>query len=195
MVVGVDYVIMKKRIFSLLLVAIMACFICACGGSDNTNSQEGSKKVVLSNEEFESYCEYIELTTENWNNYIEVVEEERILKDVFGEEVERETHISIRLKENCYISRDNAIRLTYTSVYGYVSTEDFIFAGSVGRAWGISGIDMEQEYVCEKIKGKICKVSVPEDKWNIDEYGNKYFCVQVSKGFMQTFDKYTVTFD
>lgn len=54
MIVGVGYVIMKKRILSLLLVAIMTCSLCACGGSESTsgdNKEDGFTPSQITEEE------------------------------------------------------------------------------------------------------------------------------------------------
>lgn len=195
---------MKKNI--LLLLAVVLCIsLCACGGSTETNSgnntdnktEESGKEIVISKEELATCSEYIELTTENWNDYIEIVEKEIIEKDAFGEETGRSIRTFLTLKDNCYISEDNAIRLTYARDYdSFVRehTEDFVFASTVGEKMGIS-IDMEQEIICEKVKGTILKLTVPAEKWNTDKNGDKYFCIQDSKGIERHITKDTVSFD
>ena len=65
--------------------------------------EESGKEIVISKEELETYSEYIELTTENWNDYFEIVDEEFINKDIFGEETGRDILTFITLKDNCYI--------------------------------------------------------------------------------------------
>ena len=81
-----------KKIISALLALAFCISLCACGGSESNsgnnadnNTEESGKEIVISKEELASYSEYIELTTENWSDYIEIVEE-IIEKDAFGEE-------------------------------------------------------------------------------------------------------------
>ena len=77
---------MKKNI--LLLLAVVLCVsLCACGGSESNSgnnadnkTEESGKEIVISKEELATCSEYIELTTENWNDYIEIVEKEVINK-------------------------------------------------------------------------------------------------------------------
>ena len=71
-----------------MLTAVLCISLCACGGSTETNSgnntdnktEESGKEIVISKEELATCSEYIELTTENWNDYIEIVEKEVINK-------------------------------------------------------------------------------------------------------------------
>lgn len=182
---------MKKRIL-LLLAAVLCVSLCACGGSestsgDNTNNdtntsadiktEENDKEVVISKEELETYLEYVELTTENWSDYIEVKDKEYVTKDAFGEEIERHTSTVLSLKDGCYISEDNAIRLTYTRTFENGSsaemTEDFSFSTSIGRDEPFH-LDLNYDVTCEKIKGTIIVLNVPNEKWNINEEGLKY---------------------
>ncbi len=183
----------KKKILCLLLATVMCFSICACGASVEIN---GGEK-ILSKEEFESCSEYIELTTENWSDYLEIVEEEIIETDAFGEETGRYTSTFLTLKENCYISEDNAIRLTYTRDYYNRTeevTEDFVFAQSVSRYCHISPAK-DSDIICEKVKGTILKLTVPAEKWNTDEEGDKFLSFQVSKGNYQRIYDYDVVFD
>lgn len=56
-------------------------------------------------------------------------------------------------------------------------TKDFVFRdGYEGRDSYINALP-EYDITCEKIKGTILKLNVPEDKWNTDEEGNKYLAV------------------
>lgn len=191
---------MKKRIL-LLLAAVLCVSLCACGGSEtssgkntDTKVEENEKRIIITKEELETYSEYIELTTENWSEYIEIVEEEVIEKDAFGEETGRYTKTCLTLKDNCYISEDNALRLTYMRDYGSFvreETEDFVF---YGRKIGIS-VDMEYEIICEKVKGTILKLTVPAEKWSTDEEGQKVLYIQESEYTYRTLDDDIACFD
>ncbi|MBQ8279297.1 MAG: hypothetical protein IJZ23_05600 [Roseburia sp.] len=82
---------MKKRILSLLLVAIMACSICACGGSETSNNDVNNDKqnnaseqteeeirieegehglvVYLSRKQLKESLTKVTITKENWKEY------------------------------------------------------------------------------------------------------------------------------
>ena len=176
---------MKKRIL-LLLAAVLCVSLCACGGSVETNSgdrtdnktEESGKEIVISKEELATYSEYIELTTENWSDYIEIVEEEIIEKDAFGEETGRSIRVTIGLKDGCYISKENAMRI----IYKYDGVRDEVWDGSMDIVFrdGYEGRETVMtkssifDISCEKIKGTILKLTIPNEKWNIDEDGEKY---------------------
>ena len=122
MVVGVGYVIMKKRILSLLLVAIMACSICACGGSENTSGGL-----------FETEKE-IEITIDNWQEYFEIKSEflYNTRKDDFGEEIEDEIEFDystfLCLKDEYkdgWVSADIVVEYDSNQAKGYVVEGDF----------------------------------------------------------------------
>lgn len=120
---------MKKKIV-LLLATVLSISLCACGGGESssgsnagTKAEESEKEVIITKEELETYSEYIELTTENWNEYIEIVEKEVVEKDAFGEETGKNIMSYVRLKDYCFISEDNAIRFTFTFRTGPVSTK------------------------------------------------------------------------
>lgn len=196
-----------KRKLVLLLAILMCIFLCACGGSVKTQQlkkaeedllsqlteeqsrndmdnvykpsikqEESGKEIVISKEELATYSEYIELTKENWSDYFEIIEEEYIVTDAFGEETERGTHTLLALKDNCYISRDNAIRLTYMrDSDNRITTEDFVFRDRRYSIW----LNMEYEIICEKIKGTILRLTIPNEKWNVDEDGEKYLRLDV----------------
>lgn len=188
---------MKKK-FVLVLATLMCVSLCACGGSAETNSgdktniqaennsvnntdnktEESGKEIVISKEELATHSEYIELTTENFDDYIEIVEEEIIEKDAFGEETGRSIRVTIGLKDGCYISEDNAMRITYKydGVNGEVwdSSMDIVFRDGYEGRETVMIKSTIFDISCEKIKGTILKLTIPNEKWNIDDDGEKY---------------------
>lgn len=170
---------MKKRILSLLLVAIMACSICACGSSnesvqnnnlENSENQTIDKKILdeyegavaIKRKYFPELIECIELTAENWKDYIKLYsfEEENVTKDTFGEIVESETikrycigagnekyhhfdEVALELK-----NKETGETIIYEfSYYGYYVDEKFKL----------------EDYELTRIKGKLYFIDLPEE--------------------------------
>ena len=70
-----------KKLFTLLLVVAMCCSFVACGEKNETKIEVNGEKVsvsmhgdciLLSEEQMMSYAKVVELTTENWTDYISV---------------------------------------------------------------------------------------------------------------------------
>ena len=70
-----------KKIFALLLVVVMCFSLVACGEKDQTKIEVNGEKisvslhgecVLLSEEQMMSYAKVVELTTENWTDYLSV---------------------------------------------------------------------------------------------------------------------------
>lgn len=185
------------------MLSLLICFsTCSCNTTGSVNNN--TKKGTISKEELLADAEYIELTTENWKDYIEIKEVEVIEKDAFGEETGRHTTTRMELKKNCYISEDNAIRITFTYDNGigeyYEMTHDYSFYdGPIyeGRRWDLLAI-FEYGVSCEKIKGTILKTNIPDERWNINEDGSKSIDVLIKRGEANdtiTIDDSTATYE
>ena len=169
---------MKNKLL-LFIIAALSISLCACSGNETSNGDNANtKEIIITKEELETYSEYIELTTENWSDYIEVEKKEVINTDAFGEETGRSTVVTIGLKDGCYISEDNAMRI----IYKYDGVHDEVWDGSMdivfrdgyeGRATVMNKSTIF-DITCEKIKGTILKLTIPNEKWNIDEDGEIY---------------------
>ena len=70
-----------KKLFALLLVVVMCFSLVACGEKDQTKIEVNGEKVsvslhgeciLLSEEQMMSYAKVVELTTENWSDYLSV---------------------------------------------------------------------------------------------------------------------------
>lgn len=164
-----------KRLFSFVLCFTLLFTLSACGGDTKY------KEHTFTKAELAEYSEYYELTTENWTDFIEVIAKEVVEKDPFGEEIGTKTLVTIGLKDGYYISEDNAIRVTYTYVNGYGELSDFthtvvFFDGYEGRIQMTNAA--KDDFVCEKIKGTILKLNIPDDKWLVDENGSRYLNIE-----------------
>ena len=116
-------------------------------------------------------------------------------QSAFGEETGRSTVVTIGLKEGCYISEDNAIRIKCKWDNGtgeaFDTTNDFVFRdGYEGREQVILALT-EYDITCEKIKGTILQLTIPDEKWSVDRVGEKYLKIDGYKRITQ----YTVTIE
>ena len=146
-----------------MILCFMIISVCGCS-LDNTKKQTISQKELLADAEF------IELTTENWKDYIELKEIEVTVEDSFGEETDRYTTTRIALKENCYVTSDSVIRLTYTYDNGigeYFERTDDIELANLGSGYDINNI-FEYGVTCEKVKGSILKIDIPDEMWGYE---------------------------
>ncbi len=179
-----------KRICGLMSAIFILFNLCACGNPDI-----GEEVGVITQEELAQYSEYIELTTENWSEYFEIKRTESIITDAFGEETGKSIDDYIVLKDGCYISEDNAIRLTYDSDMDETiskRTTDIVFNKSDSRfrtLYCYSG-----NVTCEKIKGTILRLSIPEGKWAVDDEGRKYIKINGYNRYVY-YNSYTVIYD
>lgn len=183
-----------KKTFSLMLVIFVLFNLCACNNS-NTSGKVG----VITKEELAQYSEYIELTTENWSEYFEITRKESVTTDIFGEEKGTSVYNHIVLKDGCYISEDNAVRIKYNieqltwdgvtdggKLIEIEWTDDIVFEDTMiyGEDMSKRGRSLHPDLVgdvtCEKIKGTILKLSIPDEKWAVDDEGRKYIEVKDS---------------
>ena len=168
-----------KKIIALFLIGAICISFCSCGGAGDSDGDKRPKEIVLKQTELAQYCEYTELTTENWKEFFEIKTEEITNTDAFGEETDTDTWLDLYLKDDYYISEDNALRLSYkwTNYNREFTdfTDDYVFDAS-GRRRNLWCVP-ESDVTCVKIKGTVLKLTVPEDKWSIDEEGNKYLAV------------------
>ncbi|MBE6747325.1 MAG: hypothetical protein E7558_07755 [Ruminococcaceae bacterium] len=172
-----------KQCFSLILTFLLFFSLCACDGSDT-----GKKVDVISEEELAQYSEYVELTMENWEEFFEVEKREVVTTDAFGEEIERYISTALVLKEGIYISEDNGVRIKFNCDIGgdnlIEMTQDIVFRDNMnyGEEIAVRGSilhpNLTGDVILEKIKGTVLRLSIPEEKWNVDESGNKLIIVK-----------------
>ena len=177
-----------KKALSLILALVLCLSLCACGNveqnsqpqkpnSDNTSNDSASQTegealllqdsvegTIINIRRFNELWETVELTTENWMDYIEVCTytREKVERDAFGEIVSTETvtyHELGAKGDRYYNFRDFVIELknkTTGELETYKGTND---------AW-IPGVEEDfrlDEYECTRIKGTIYFVDIPEE--------------------------------
>lgn len=183
---------MKKALFYLLTIAL--CFaLFACDDEINdpsgnvgdevagaTEQTEGEALVLYDEEEgytfinqnrFAEIVEVIELSADNWMDYIGVVTytEQIVQTDAFGEIVSTETKTVYTLgakAEKCYYFYDFAIEFKDKTT-GEMKIYDRLDRFS-------EDFDLDQ-YECTRIKGKLCLIDVPKEAIMQGKDGIRYF--------------------
>ena len=88
---------MKKLITSALIITVLlSLFGCSSSGSDND-------AIMLTDEELLKYFRKIELTTDNWQDYLQFVERRVELTDEFGDTYGYKTLFDLAPKDWCLI--------------------------------------------------------------------------------------------
>lgn len=89
---------------------------------------EYQSKIILSKEEFEAFYETVELTLDNWNQYLEIYEKEVIEKDAFGDPTGEEYYYYfLRVREeyqNRLMFAEKAKFNIYVSAYSEINIYD-----------------------------------------------------------------------
>ena len=170
-----------KKALSLLLALVLCLSLCACGGEgpdiqmpngDNTSQTEGDALIVQNPESgmpminikrFNELLVTVELTAENWMDYLEVCtySREKVEKDAFGEIVSTETitHYELGAKGNkCYNFREFVIELKNKTT-GELETYNGHNDAYVPEVEEDFCLD---EYECTRIKGTLYLVDIPD---------------------------------
>jgi hypothetical protein len=182
--------IMKKAL-SLLLALVLCLSLCACGGGSNiggantntTASQE--EDIVLYNEEegyvfinlkrFSELYTVVELTTENWQDYLEVYSWEHTTTetDAFGEIVSQETKTkyAIGAKGGKYFyTQGLAIELKDKETGELMSCPVFN-----GEQLDVTKDFSLDQYECTRIKGTLYLIDIPEETiYESTKSGNRW---------------------
>ena len=216
-----------KKLFALLLVAVMCFSLVACGGgndtptTDNNNEQQtnesGSQQetengdsnesekaddngnsefkretteegyVVISRAEFASYITKVELTTENWQDYLDIVELTEQERNGFGEVVSTYTSTEFTAKNavGCYFD-DVAINFsvieTGDKIYCEGQFHRVIIPDNYSYSWEGYTIN---DFTCEKIVGDLIIFSnVPEECISAYEDGGKFICIGSKENYI-----------
>ena len=105
-----------KKIFVATLMTTVALSLCACSGtSSNTTGVESTEYIFCTKEEVQSFFAPVDLTKENWSDYIEVKEVEDNETDAFGEISTFANYWKVISKEDVsgFVSDDFAIEIQY----------------------------------------------------------------------------------
>ena len=170
-----------RKALSLILVLVMCLSLCACGDSANTPGTTGDNNTdasliiynkkgtpYLNARKIAEFIETIELTTDNWKEYIKVYsyEEEKVVKDAFGEIVSTETITHNQLgagneRQHCF--EDVVIELKEKAT-GEMITYVFDYAGhTVEKEFNLDN------YECTRIKGCLHFINFPEGTLSASE--------------------------
>ena len=161
---------MKKRIL-LLLTVTLCVFLCACGGIGNGDKNasiltEKEGVVCINRDKFSEILERVELTTENWSEYIKVYsyDEERITRDAFGEVTSSEIikHYCIGAGNERYHQFQDAVLELKNKETGeltvyYLDRHDEYDGCYVSEDFNLA------DYECTRIKGRLYFVNIPAE--------------------------------
>ena len=198
-----------KKFISLVLVLIMCLSLVACGreaskanGSQANNSATQQKREtteegygIISRKEFASCVTKIELTAENWKEYLEIAEITDAERNAFGEVTESKTSTECIVK--------NALGWNFTDVAMYlnvISTGESLYCEDMSyQLWGSNyRLDWSKyeidDLTCEKITGSVLVLNnVPEECISFYEDGGKFLCLGSADDYMVIpLDDYTV---
>lgn len=168
---------MKKMISLLLVIGLILC-LCACSKKPNQQPTAESTTVqptepplviraddgtvYIDVEQFTDLWEVVELTTENWRDYIKVYsfDREKVETDTFGDVVSRETETITVLgagNERYHYFKGVAVELKDKETGELTTYEFYGFGKELGEP-----LDLER-YDCTRIKGQLIFVELPEE--------------------------------
>lgn len=155
---------MKKRILLLLAAMLCAC-LCACGGSTSVNGNnvltEREGVVCIKRDKFSEILEKVELTTENWKDYIKFYsyDEEIVHKDEFGEITSSEivTHYCLGAGNERY----HQFQETVLELKNKETGELTIYNFDHENTYDVSEDFNLDNYECTRIKGRLYFVDIP----------------------------------
>lgn len=190
---------MKKKIYAIISV-VMIFLLVGCAKNSNNNSSENDlhtehhdtrqetetkeDESIIYAEELLKHIVVIELTTENWKDYFEVVQEERDIVDAFGEKTGSETKWVLRAKDKGQFAGafrgDLAIELKYlktseTTTYSYFEN---------GMSLVVQEPHTIEDYECTRIKGEVVLVNdIPQKYIKTNDKGIEYIETAVEVGY------------
>lgn len=191
---------MKKKVCIISSVLLVMCVLFSSCVNSNYNSRgngtergnKGNDKVedvIIEKKDFSQYFETIELTTDNWKDYFEIVKEEKTStqKDDFGEIIATTvtTTYVLSVKNRGQFIGDsmdvkielNNVKDGSTNVYG---CGDTLFSNIMEPIKEIYTID---DYVCTRIKGKLIFVmDIPQHYIQTNNKGNDFIEVYQVEG-------------
>lgn len=188
-----------KKILVLFMAAVMCISMVACNKNDQqaaestadmteieTEAKVEFKRqkspegyVIISKEEFASYLTKIELTKENWKDYLDIVEITEVERNGFGEITNSKTSTQCIAKNflSWYFD-DVAIQFKVVETGESLYCEDLfhkLYDPNSSIKWENYSID---GLACEQIVGSIIVLdNVPDECISAYEDGGKFICV------------------
>ena len=179
-----------KRALCLIFALVMCLTLCACGDDevpDGTQKPFPEHPLVIQGidgngylniERLNEIIEVVELTTDNWRDYIKVhpYTEEKVSYDAFGEVTSTETvvHYLLGVGEDRYHQFDNVIIELKNKSNGELSIHRRNQNEGGGPLPSVSADFDIDDYECTRIKGTVYFVDLPEEViWR--EGNNTYF--------------------
>lgn len=169
---------------------------------DNNNSNKDNEKKIVTQEQLAQYTTELPITIDNWKNYIELEDKEEEQKDAFGEITRIEKYTSLKMKDNNvygYITIEYEITdknlLEYpdyptqtTTIYNGNSSYryiNFITDKNNNKSITKDRTFTINDMKCNRIKGKLYTIELPDDIWETNSDGKKYITIEPSEKYKQ----------
>ena len=173
-----------KKLLALLLAAVMCLSLAACGGGTTDTQTKNpvllyyessvlNTNVFINIDKLADILEIVELTTDNWREYIKVYSYsvETVETDAFGEVTSSETNTYYQLgagNERYHCFEDVAIEQKNKET-GELTIYEFNYAGEddIPEDFNLDN------YECTRIQGKLVFADLPEESFYTVSWDNR----------------------
>lgn len=172
-----------------------------------SNPNTPTEEKVISQKELSKYIKKVELTTENWQDYIDFENYEIENTNSFGEVIRTYKHSRLKLKDKIYCSQATALEfeLTNNLLFWTSDTKGIVNFGSMGNTNNFEITKLQgyplyddvyddritiNDIKCIRTKGYLYIFNLPNDIWQIEE-SKKCFKVEnkdYSRGYVTYFE-------
>ena len=188
---------------------MMGVSLCACqgdvGDAGNVHKMTSDGQAIVTQKMMAQYIKKVEITEENWKDYIDIVEREEVTKNSFGEvvstSVKREWGCAVG---DCASFKDFAIELKWNSdkPNPYVQEGSNIFLEGSGASIYTGGVPtgytdnfnpeknvdyVQADYLFIRAKGYVLILDLPEELWSTNEEGIRGIYLSENE-FCETFE-------
>lgn len=200
----------KKIVIILIILLIIASIVVFVVFNNRKRAEETAKQnetKIISEEEFAQYTTEIPITTENWQDYMELEDVTKENKNAFGEVENIMKNTQIKLKDNLYgyvvlefniTNKDLLSTTSNDSTYIIEIYPDGEF-NSMRLKYRNEGNNVYDSTLtindleCIKAKGSVYTLDLPEELWQIENtmppnIGKKCF-------YLGTKDRYSIYYE
>lgn len=172
--------------------------------SSNNNSNKDNAKKIITQEELAKYTTELPITTDNWKDYIELEDKEEEQKDAFGEITRIDKYTSLKMKDNNVygyitiqyeITNKNLLAFpndpTQTTTI-YNGNSSYMYINFINDKNNNKSITKDKTFTindmkCNRIKGKLYTIDLPNNIWQVDEQGKEYITIELTENSKKTY--------